>query len=30
MLTASPEAYFCLSLNVPEGKVLVDLYGALL
>lgn len=30
MLTASPEAYFCLSLNVPEGKQLVDLYGALL
>lgn len=30
MLTANPQAWFCLNLNVPEGKQLVDLYGALL
>ena len=29
MLTANPQAYLCLSLCVPEGKELVDLYGAL-
>jgi len=30
MLTASPQAYLCLSTAIPEGMELVDLYGALL
>lgn len=30
MLTASPQAYLCLNLCVPQGKELVDLYGALI
>lgn len=30
MLVASPEAYLCLHICVPEGRKLVDLYGALL
>lgn len=30
MLTANPQAYLCLSRNVPEGMTLVDLYNALL
>ena len=30
MLVANPQAYLCLSQEVPEGNVLVDLYGALL
>ena len=29
MLTASPQAYLCLSQCVPEGKNLVDLFAAL-
>ena len=29
MLTANPQAYLCLRACVPEGKELVDLYGAL-
>ena len=29
MLVANPQAYLCLSLCVPEGKELVDLYAAL-
>lgn len=29
MLTASPQAYLCLSQCVPEGKDLVDLFAAL-
>ena len=30
MLTASPQAYLCLSTAIPEGMELVDLYAALL
>ena len=30
MLVANPQAYLCLSQEVPQGNVLVDLYGALL
>ena len=29
MLVANPQAYLCLSQEVPAGNVLVDLYGAL-
>lgn len=29
MLTASPQAYLCLSAQIPEGKKLVDLFTAL-
>ena len=29
LLVANPQAYLCLSLNVPENKKLVDLYSAL-
>lgn len=29
MLVASPQAYECLSSNIPEGKALVDLFSAL-
>ena len=29
MLTASPQAYLCLSRCVPEGMTLVDLFTAL-
>ena len=30
MLVANPQAYLCLSQEVPEGHILVDLYGALI
>ncbi len=30
MLTASPQAYYCFSKAIPEGKKLIDLYGALI
>lgn len=30
LLVANPEAYLCLKESIPEGKCLVDLYGALL
>ncbi|MBR5296213.1 MAG: hypothetical protein IKU24_06445, partial [Clostridia bacterium] len=30
MLTANPQAYFLFEKTLPEGKKLVDLYGALL
>lgn len=30
LLIANPEAYLCLKEGIPEGKCLVDLYGALL
>lgn len=30
MLTASPQAYLCLSQSIPEGMELVDLFGAMI
>lgn len=29
MITANPESYECLALDVPEGKKLVDLFDVL-
>lgn len=30
LLVANPEAYLCLKESIPEGRLLVDLFGALL